>query len=143
MAKADFEFEDGYDFRHKPVVTLNLDGKGKAHPYGTVGTWQFEAYRRDDLYRDRLWANPWGLVAEANRADMPYSFNVSYVTSETTCEGILDGYATSFEVCKDIFIRLWGRVKRHKSCNDSLPYEWHNYCEHPFVDVRETKGKVA
>lgn len=142
---ADFDFERWTAWNGKEVSTLSLDSEGRAHPYGTVGTWQFEACERDRDYRERLWAHPWGVVAEANRADMPYGFDVSYITSESTSEGILDGYATSFEECEDIFRRLWGRVKRHKICNWSLPYEWHSYCEHPFVDIRETtaKRKVA
>jgi hypothetical protein len=143
MARTDFDFKDWYDFRGKPVTTLNLDSKGKAHPYDTVGTWQFEAYRVSESYRDELWANPWGKVAEVNRADMPYRFDVSYITSESTCEGIMDGHATSIEECKDMFMRMWGRIKRHKYCNDTLPYEWHHYCEHPFVEVREKEWKVA
>lgn len=136
---ANFNFDDWYGFNGKLVTTLNLDAKGNDHEYDTVGTWQFEAWKRDDSERDRLWANPWGLVAEANRADMPYQFNVSYITSESTCEGIIDGYAMSIAECKDIFVRLWNRIKRHKYCNDSLPYEWHDYCEHKFIDIREAK----
>ena len=133
---ADFNFEDWYAFDGRPVTTLNLDSKGNARPYDTVGTWQFEAFRRDESHRDELWNNPWPLVAEANRADMPYQFDVSYITSESTAEGIMDGYAMSIEECEDIFIRFWTRIKRHKYCNATLPYEWHNYCEHPFVSER-------
>ena len=140
---ADFDFETWTAWNGAEVVTLNLDYDGRVHDYDTVGTWQFEACERGNDGLDRLWANPWGLVAEANRADMPFAFNVSYVTSELTCEGILDGYAMSLDECKDVFVKLWSKIRRHKSCNNTLPYEWHNYCEHPFVDVRETGRKVA
>lgn len=141
MVKADFAFEEWNDFRGNPVTTLNLDSKGNAKPYDTVGTWQFEAYERNAEHRDELWANPWDKVAEANRADMPYRFDVSYVVSETRAEGIMDGYATSIEECESIFMKMWGRIKRHKYCNDTLPYEWHGYCEHLFIDIR--KQQVA
>jgi len=133
MARADFDFEHWAAWNGKEVSTLNLDGRGGAHPYDTVGTWQFECWERDHDHQAKL-AQCGELVARANRTDKDFYWDCSYVSSESHLEGIANGYGDSFEDCERAFMELWNRIRRHRTCSDRLPDDFHHYCKDEFVD---------
>ena len=128
----DFRFDHYAAWNGKEVSTLNLDHAGNAHDYDTVGTWQFECYERDHDYQRRL-GSMGELYAKANRTDKDFYWDCSYITSETTAEGIADGYGDSFEDCERAFMELWSLIRKHKACDWTLPDKFHNYCKDPFT----------
>lgn len=136
---ADFYFEYVTAWNGREWSTLNLDHAGHVHEYDTVGTWQFECYERDHEHQAYL-ASLGELYAKANRTDKDFYWNCSYITSETTCEGIADGFGDSFEDCKQAFMELWPQIRKHKTCSANLPDKFHHYCKGPFVN---DLGKVA
>ena len=136
---ADFDFEHVLAWNGSEWSTLNLDHKGHVHEYDTIGTWQFECYERDHEHQAYL-ANLGELYARANRTDKDFYWCCDYVSSETMLQGIATGYGDSFEDCERAFMELWPQIRKHKSCNGSLPDKFHHYCKDKFTyDV----GRVA
>lgn len=135
------QFERWIGVHGVEVSTINLDHAGNEYEYDTPRTWQFEAYRRDADHLEDLWHNSWPKVAEANRADMPYRWSVSYEWSDSCGEVIADGFAESLDECEEMFERHWHEIRRHKVCSESTD-GLYKLANKPFVDRRNVVIKA-
>ena len=128
MITANFDFDRTENWRGEPCSTLNLDHKGNAYERETAGTWEFYAYERDHEHQAML-AQMGDDIARANRTDMDYYWSVSYIVSDTLCEGIADGYGNSLHDCEMALIELWPTIRRYKTCMGALKskVDMHHY----------------
>ena len=110
---ADFDFEHGFNWKGDVCSTLNLDARGRAYEYDTVGTWEFYAYPRDTSH-----VNPF-------HPDLPeFRWDCQYNDAPGHAQGIADGYCHSLEECEREFMEMWPRIRRHKVCTHNLPNDF-------------------